>query len=115
MEGQRIDEVRIELRRGIVSIPWSSRAALLEQLGKRDSMTEVSDVREAFLAVGTTRPVRLTDPQKLGLRNVITFWANEMGGSYDDLPEGIHALRNALHDDLPLVGAPEGASKDPGP
>jgi hypothetical protein len=49
----------------------------------------------------------LTDPQKLGLRNVITFWANQMGGSYDDLPEGIYALRNALQDDLPHVGADE--------
>ena len=94
------DEVRIALRRGIVSIPSSSRDALLEQLRDQDSM---SDVRDAFEAVGTTQPVRLTDPQKLRLRNVITFWANQMGGSYDDLPEGIHALRNALQDDLPHV------------
>jgi hypothetical protein len=96
----RRDEVRIALRRGIVTIPWSSRAALLEQLRDQDSM---SDVRDAFQAVGTSQPVRLTDPQKLRLRNVITFWANQMGGSYDDLPEGIYALRNALQDDLPHV------------
>ena len=96
----RRDEVRIALRRGIVSIPWSSRDALLEQLEAQDSM---SDVRDAFQADGTTQPIRLTDPQKLGLRNVITFWANQMGGSYDDLPEGIYALRNALQDDLPHV------------
>ena len=101
MERQRTDEVRIELRRGTVSIPWSSRDALLEQLGNLDSMSEV---REAFRAVGTTQPVRLTDPQKLGLRNVITFWANQRGGSYDDLPEGIYELRNALQDDLLDVG-----------
>jgi len=25
-----------------------------------------------------------------------------VGGSYDDLPEGIHELRNALHVDLPV-------------
>jgi hypothetical protein len=113
MEGRPIDEVRIELRRAIVSIPWSSRDALLEQLGTRGSMNDVRDVRDAFLAVGTRRPVRLTDPQKLGLRNVITFWATEMGGSYGDLPEGIHALRNALQDDLRVVGIPEEAEQDP--
>ena len=96
----RRDDVRIALRRGIVSIPWSSRDALLEQLRAQDSM---SYVRDAFRAGGTTEPVRLTDPQKLGLRNVITFWANQMGGSYDDLQEGIYALRNALQDDLPHV------------
>jgi hypothetical protein len=95
------DEARIELRRGSVSIPWSSRDALLEQLGTLDSM---SVVREAFEAAGTTHAVRLTDPQKLGLRNVITFWANQLGGSYDDLPEGIYDLRNALQGDLLDVG-----------
>ena len=67
----------------------------------------MSEVREAFRAVGTTQPVRLTDPQKLGLRNVITFWANQRGGSYDDLPEGIYDLRNALQDDLLDVGVEE--------
>ncbi len=87
----------------MVSIPWSSRDALLEQLETRDSIIDVPDVRDAFLAAGTSRPVRLTDPQRLALRKVITFWANETGGSYDDLPEGIQDLRNALHDvDLPV-------------
>jgi hypothetical protein len=108
MEPQRNDKVRIELLRGTVSIPRSSRDALLEQLG--DSM---DDVRDAFQAVETTQPVRLTDPQKLALRNVITFWANQKGGSYDDLPEGIYALRNALHDDLRVVGVPGDAEQEP--
>ena len=53
---------------------------------------------------GTSRTVRLTEPQKLALRNVITFWANGLGGSYDDLPEGVHDLRNALQGDLPVIG-----------
>ena len=104
MEGRKIDEVRIELDRGIVVIPWSSRDALLEQLERRDSITDAPDVRDAFLAVGTSRTVRLTESQKLALRNVITFWANELGGSYDDLPEGVHDLRNALQGDLPVIG-----------
>jgi hypothetical protein len=103
MEGRRIDEVRVELPGGTVAIPWSSRDALLEQLQMRDSIADVPDVSEVFQAVGTSQPVRLTDPQRLALRKVITFWANEMGGSYDDLPEGMHDLRNALHDvDLPV-------------
>ena len=104
MEDRRIDEARIELPGGMVSIPWSSRDALLEQLETRDSMTDAAETRDAFLAVGTSRPVRLTDPQKRALRSVITFWANEVGGSYDDLPQGIHDLRNALEDELPVEG-----------
>ena len=102
---RRQTEVRIELRRGIVSIPWSSRDALLEQLANLDSMNEVRDAFEVVEDDAT--PVRLTDPQKLGLRNVITFWANRTGGSYDDLPEGIYDLRNALQGDLPHVGIEE--------
>ena len=101
---RRQTEVRIELRRGIVSIPWSSRDALLEQLAHLDSM---NDVRDAFDIEDNATPVRLTDPQKLGLRNVITFWANRTGGSYDDLPEGIYDLRNALQGDLQHVGIDE--------
>ena len=112
MEGQRTDEVRIELRRGIVSIPWSSYDALLEQLRNRASISDADDVREVFSAVGTTGLVRLTDPQKLALRNVISFWSIEEGG-HEDLPEGIHALRNALQDDLLVVGIPEEAEEDP--
>ena len=102
MGTQGTDDVRIELRRGIVSIPTSSRDALLRQLGAAGS---TSDLRDLFEAIGTTEPIRLTDPQKLGLRNAITFWANQIGGRYDDLPEGIYALRNALQDDLLDVGA----------
>ncbi len=113
MEGQRTDELRIELRRGIVSIPWSSYDALLEQLRNRASISDADDVREVFSAVGSRGLVRLTDPQKLALRNVITFWSIE-GGGQDELPEGIHALRNALHDDLLVVGIPEEAEQDPG-
>ena len=110
MEGRPTGEVRIELRRGIVSIPPSSCDALVEELESRDSMSEV---REMLLGAGTTQPVRLTDPQKRELRDVITFWAVEQGGSYDDLPDGILALRNALQDDLLVVGVPEEAEQDP--
>jgi len=42
MEGRRFDEVRIELHRGIVSIPWSSCEALLDQFRTRDP-TKVGD------------------------------------------------------------------------
>ena len=101
MEQGGADEVRIELRRGIVSIPSPSCDALLEQLGALDSMGQV---REAIKDAGATEPVRLTDPQKLDLRNALTHWANRLGGSYDDLPEGLYELRNALQDDLFDVG-----------
>ena len=101
---RRIDEIRIALRRGIVTIPWSSRDALLERFRNLQSM---NDVRDVFRAVGTTQPVRLTDPQKALLLNVIAFWAGRTDGGYDELPEGINDLRNALHDDLHHVGAEE--------
>ena len=68
-------------------------------------MNDVGDVRDALLGAWTTQPVHLERiRQKLALRNVITFSANEMSGNYDDLPEGIWVLRNALQDDLPAGG-----------
>ena len=109
MERRRIDEVRVALRRGIVVIPWSSRDALLERFRNLGSL---NDVRDAFRTVGTTQPVVLTDPQKAVLLNVITFWADRTDGGYDELPEGICDLRNALHDDLHDVGV-EVAEQDP--
>jgi hypothetical protein len=112
MEGRRIDEVRVELGGGTVSIPSSSCDALLDQLANRDSMNEMRDVRDAFLAAGTSQTIRLTGPQKLWLRNAIAFWANERGGGYDDLPDGIAVLRDALQDDLGVPGAPEEADPD---
>ena len=100
MERRRIDEVRISLRRGIVTIPWSSREALLDRFWNLG----MDDVVDAFRAVGTTAPVRLTESQKAGLVNVIDLWAGQMDGDYGDLPEGINDLRYALHDDLHHVG-----------
>jgi hypothetical protein len=109
MERRRIDEVRIALRRGTVSIPWSSCYALLDRVRNLESM---HDVRDSFRAVGTTRPIRLTDPQKAGLLNIITFWANQtVDGDVSLLPKGIPALRDALHDDLHQVGVEE--TQDP--
>ena len=99
MDRRRIDEVRVALRRGIV-IPWSSREALLRRFRNLSSM---SDIVDAFEAAGTTQPVRLTDSQKALLLNLISFWADQIDG-FDDLPEGIYDLRNALHDDLHHVG-----------
>jgi len=102
VEPQPGDDVRIiELRRGNVSIPRRSHDALVEQLGSADP---AGNLREALRGAGPTEPVRLTDPQKLALRNAITFWANQRGGSYDELPDGVYALRNALQDDLLDVG-----------
>ena len=104
MERRRIDEVRIALRGGIVVISGSSCEALLELLRKVETL---DDVRDAFRAVGTTQAVRLTGPQKAGLMNVITFWADRMEGGWDDLPEGIHELRHGLYEDLHDVGTEE--------
>ena len=62
------------------------------------------DLRDAFLDVADHAAVCLSEVQKAGLLNVISFWANEMDDGYDGLPEGVYELRNALHDDLHHVG-----------
>ena len=42
---------------GVVVLPWTSREALFERLVRLDLLAAV---REAFVAVGTSRPVELT-------------------------------------------------------
>ena len=93
--------MRVSLRCGIVGIPWSSRNALVERVQILEGM---HDLRDAFLDVADHAAVCLSEVQKAGLLNVISFWANEMDDGYDGLPEGVYELRNALHDDLHHVG-----------
>jgi hypothetical protein len=57
-------------------------------------------VRDAFVAVGTTRPIVLTDAQIADVIGVIDGWASSSDGGLEALPEGIGELRVALHDDL---------------
>jgi hypothetical protein len=53
---------------------------------------------ERFRAVGTSRPVELTDPNdRTFVLAVIEAWAAQVGE--DELPPGIGELGNALHDD----------------
>ena len=88
--------VKIGLARETISLPWTSRAALLEQFKDVDSMWEL---RKAFEDVGTSRPVTLTREQRADLLAVIVHWADAEKG-YDRLPEGVFDLRSALQDDL---------------
>jgi hypothetical protein len=93
-----IHRVQIALSRGTFELPWSSREALLDELAHQDSM---QDIRDAFQAVGTSRPVKLNQAQKMALTLVIEVWGGEVeGGLTGGLPEGIFELRNALLDDL---------------
>ena len=42
----------------------------------------------------------LTTEQKGELLEVIEFWVRQVPGGYPEMPDGVYALRNALHDDL---------------
>jgi hypothetical protein len=55
------------------------------------------DVRHRFEAVGTSQPVKFDAAGKWFLIAVLENWMNELG--WQDLPEGIFELRNALTDD----------------
>jgi len=95
--GERgIDRVQIALTREAITIPWESRQALLERLRPLDSMREVI---ARFWAVGTSRPVTLTPEQAADLLDVLSTWADEVGG-YSGLPDGLAELWHALVDDL---------------
>ena len=57
MEGRRFDEVRIELRRGIVSIPWSSCEALLDQFQMNRRWAITNSREQAALLLGYVKTI----------------------------------------------------------
>lgn len=97
MPERGIDTVTIPLSRETITLPWASQQELLAQFKHLESMRPVHD---AFTAVGTSAPVRLTQAQKADLLTMIEQWAMRTGGGYTTMPDGIFDLRNALHDEL---------------
>lgn len=97
---ERLDQVTVRLTRSDVPLPWTSRDALLDRLGRHPLGEHDADrsVRKAFEDVGATRPVTLTLNEKGHLLKLLEAWTLEVGR--DELPGAIFDLRNVLHDDL---------------
>ena len=97
----RLDHVTITLWRGPVEIPWDSRVQLVDEMSSIDGAEHV--VR-AFNAVGASAPVRLGQPEKELVVEVVDRWAADVGA--DELPDGVWDLRGALVEDLELQAEP---------
>lgn len=91
------DRITIALDRLDVVLSWKARTALLDELAQLDAG---QGIRAAFEAVGATRPVTLTLPQKAQLLLAIDDWGKQTPGGFTALPEGIFDLREGLHNDL---------------
>ena len=91
------ERVRVAYSRGEVAFSWESRQELLKQIRHLESALSIV---AAFEAVGTSRPVVLTTDQKASLIELIERWGTQVRFGLKGLPEGMFALRNALHDDL---------------
>jgi hypothetical protein len=94
---ERIDKITIATGRDTLTMPWSSRVALLDELQRYETGYEI---RDAFTTVGASSAVKLKDEQKTELLRVIEVWGQRTEGGMRGLPEAIFALRNALEDDL---------------
>jgi hypothetical protein len=94
---ERPDPVEVALKRGTAKLRAPSRDALFERLAHVEDGTSI---RDAFEAVGASRPVQLTREQKAKLHRVIDDWINERKGDSDELDEGIRDLWAGLYDDV---------------
>ncbi len=94
---ERIANITIATGRDTLTMPWSSRVALLDELQRYETGYTI---RDAFTAVAASSPVQLTNEQKTELLRVIEVWSERTEGGMRGLPEAILALRNALIDDL---------------
>jgi hypothetical protein len=91
---RRVERVQIQTEAGPVEIPWRLRQMLL---GRLRDLEDAGGVVSAFEAVGTSRPVELSDGQKLLVLKVIEADMLDNGSS---LPPGIRDLRDALTAEL---------------
>src|SRR6476646_700761 len=91
----RLDRITLDLWQGTVELPWSSREALLDEIGH---LPGAENAVRSFNAVGASGPVRLGSPDKELVANAIDKWAGEIGE--EELPPGMWELRCALVDDL---------------
>jgi hypothetical protein len=87
--------VTVTTRRGRVRLPWEARQALLERLRQFES---AAPIVQAFEAVGTSAPVRLTPVTSAHLYGLLDRWADEV--TAEGLPPGVLELRDALAGDL---------------
>ena len=101
---ERIDKITVAIGRDTLTMPWSSRVALLDELQRYQTGYTI---RDAFTAVGASRSVRLKNEQKTELLRVIKVWSERTEGGMRGLPEAISALRNALIDDLDDAEQPQ--------
>ena len=70
---------------------------MLKQLSSHESLLPLVD---DFKGAGTSRPVVLTPEQEVPLMEVIDLWVHGKGDSWNELPDGVHELRNELTEDL---------------
>ena len=96
----RLDHVTVATSRGDISIPWTSRNELLNEIRPR---TNGVPVTRAFEAVGATRPVELENAGKLLVIQTIDLMIADAGGA-EHLPEGLVTLQNSLIGDLRDAG-----------
>ena len=96
---ERLDYALVSTSHGVVVLPWDSRRELVDQLRKYGE-TAISVIK-AFDAVGATRPVRLTSPEKGVILGAVFEWSRTV--PYDELPEAVWELRDALIVDLDVA------------
>src|SRR5438128_927816 len=95
-EERSIHRVRVRTSSRTVTLPWQSAQDF--QARALAAYPTVHPVVERFRAVGTSRPMELTDPNdRTFVLAVIEAWTAQVGE--DELPPGIGELGDALRDD----------------
>jgi hypothetical protein len=95
-EERSIQRVRILMPSRTVTLPWQSAQDFVVRA--LAAYPAVHQVVEQFHAVGTSRPVELSDPNdRTFVLAVIEAWAAQVG--IEALPPGIHDLADALRED----------------
>ena len=91
----RLNRVCVTTEHGTIGIRWASRDALLDRLADIDA---AKGIRDAFVVVGASRPLRFSRTDAALLVSAIDDWAGR--GGPQRLPHDVWGLRNALAADV---------------
>jgi hypothetical protein len=94
---ERVHRIEIALENQTLSIPWTSRDALLNEFEHVESM---GAIRKKFDGSGASVPLSLDVQEKRDHVDVIQRWADTTEGAYTRLSHGISELRSELIEDL---------------
>lgn len=95
---ERLDRITVALDGGAAVLTRNERDSICWLLRKRRGVGEAAGIRACFDAIGASRPVELSQGQRIELLIVLEEFMHDR--DVDSIAPGLYELRNALWDEV---------------